>query len=87
MLHFSGILINVNYESTGKSPHWVGVEGMETKDGKDYFIISPTSVNDSKVGTGQLRNSAGWKKNDAGKILVPVEKTKGYVVFSMDNAI
>ena len=73
-------LVNVNYDDKG-SDHWVGVIGMETIDGTDYLIVSPTSVTDSAVGKDSLRGKQGWRKNSEGDILVPTSETKGYVNF------
>ena len=72
--------VNVNYES-GKNDHWVGVIGFVEKNGKDYLMISQTSINDSAVGKENLRGKQGWLKDDNGNILVPVSETKGYVNF------
>ena len=75
-------VIKVQYCSNANSPHWVGVIGKETVDGIDYFVISPTSTNDSSVSAGSLRYAQGWKKNSAGEILVPVDKVRAYRIYS-----
>ena len=73
--------IKVPYNSD-KKEHWVGVNGfLIDKNGKGFFIISPTSVNDSHVGAGSARGGVGWKKH-GNDILVPASSITGYVVFS-----
>jgi RHS repeat-associated protein len=76
-------LVNVNWG--GGSDHWVGVEGIETIEGTDYLIVSHTSVNDLAVGRNSPRIRQGWVtkggENTFPKILVPVDKIKGYVTF------
>ena len=78
--------INVNYDSAGHD-HWVGVQGIETINGKDYIKISPTSQNDFAVDPEDLRGKQGWLRNSNGDILVPVDQTKEYVNFTRNNAI
>ena len=76
-------IIRVQYDTNpDEDHHWVGVNGKETVDGIDYFVISPTSVNDSNITSTSLRGIQGWKKNSNNEILVPVNKVKEYRVFS-----
>ena len=72
-------IIRVQYDTNpDEHHHWVGVNGKETVDGIDYFVISPTSVNDSNITSTSLRGIQGWKKNSNNEILVPVNKVKEY---------
>ena len=82
-LHNYYTIIRVQYDTNpDEDHHWVGVNGKETVDGIDYFVISPTSVNDSNITSTSLRGIQGWKKNSNNEILVPVNKVKEYRVFS-----
>jgi hypothetical protein len=75
-------LVKVQYDSNPNHDHWVGVKGITSFEGKDYIVIAPTSRNDLNVaGNNSLRREQGWLSAD-GNILVPVEKTNGYVTFS-----
>jgi len=72
---------NVNYEPHGK-PHWVGVNGIVTREGTDYISITGTSSKDSKdieftIGT---RGTKGWIK-EGNNILVPMSEVKEYQRF------
>ena len=76
-------IIRVQYDNNpDQNHHWVGVTGKETVDGVDYFVISPTSVNDSNVSPNSIRGIQGWKKNSNDEILVPVDKVKAYRSYS-----
>jgi len=77
--YYTGIKVPYNSE---KKEHWVGVNGVQTdENGNDFFIISPTSVNDTNVGSGTARGGAGWQKS-GDNILVPASSVAGYVIFS-----
>jgi hypothetical protein len=77
-------LVKVQYDSAN-SPHWVGVRGIDTINGIDYVIISPTSENDDPTGgLGPGRTGQGWiRQND--NVYVPVERTTEYRIFSTPN--
>ena len=87
--------VKVKYNDAGDD-HWVGVAGMTSLDGKDYLIITGSSVNDSYLGNGlswnketekyeytdtNNRQGKGWKFVN-GQILVPVENTTDYINFT-----
>ena len=74
-------IINVNYTKKGKEgDHWVGLQKVVTVDGIDYAIIAASSNNDSSISTGKIadRKGRGWKIDEHGNIMVPVNQTKGY---------
>jgi hypothetical protein len=74
-------LIKVRYNSAN-SPHWVGVQGIETIGGIDYVTISPTSVNDNPADIlGPSRTGQGWIRRN-GNVYIPVEETTEYRIFS-----
>ncbi len=78
--YYTGIKVSWNSD---KKEHWVGVNGVNTDaEGNNFFIISPTSINDKYVGAGSDRGGVGWTINNNGDILVPENRVQGYVIFS-----
>ena len=90
--------INVNWNDKNYE-HWVGMNSIETVNGKDYCVITVSSVNDSVIanttiveqkdgsyiynGQNNNRLGKGWL-NENGQILIPTEQVKGYVTFSKE---
>lgn len=70
--------------TTGGDKHWVGVEGVVEKDGKTYFSITQTSINDGKL--AGTRSNVGWQKTEEGMILVPSSKAHKMEVYTNPNA-
>lgn len=79
--------IEVIYSKDPDSKHWVGVNGVKTVGDTLYYIISPTSVNDSQVDAAEFRGYAGWKKDSDGNILVPASNVTGAVIFEEKKCI
>ena len=87
--------INVNWNDSN-SEHWVGMNGIETINGKDYCVVTISSVNDTAIknttikqnengdyyydGYGNNRLGKGWL-NENGQVLIPLEQVKGSVTF------
>jgi hypothetical protein len=67
--------------------HWVGASALETIGGREYFRISPTSVNDWNLGdntSGNNRRGLGWLlRNNGQNIYVPLTRVAEYVVYSL----
>ena len=87
--------INVNWNDAN-SDHWVILKGMTTINGKDYYIITPSSDNDWVITNntikikngayyydahGNNRSGKGWI-NENGQVLIPIDQVKRYVSFS-----
>ena len=75
------------------------MNSVETINGKDYCVITVSSVNDSVIanttiveqkdssyiykGQNNNRLGKGWI-NENGQVLIPTEQVKGYVTFSKE---
>jgi RHS repeat-associated protein len=80
----NAIVVEVAFNAAGAS-HFVGVKDIETINGKDYVVISPTSQNDNSVGSGSNRSTQGWTTNSKGETVAPTAAVKSYVVFTQVN--
>jgi len=81
-------ILNVNYTPEGKKgDHWVGLQNIVSIDGKDYAVIGASSKNDSSISTGKYadRKGRGWKMDEHGNIMVPLDQTKGYRTYWKGN--
>jgi hypothetical protein len=72
--------VNVNYDAKG-GPHWVGVKGVVTMEGKDYIEIAPTSIGDINWDDNSSRAGRGWVGKGA-RAFVPVDQVKEYVRYA-----
>lgn len=79
--YYTGIYVPYNGDGDN---HWVGVNGMVTRDDENYFVVSATSKYDTVDQILKNRFDAGWiKENDT--ILIPESKVQGAIVFKEEK--
>ncbi len=86
--------LKVRYDQSGQGEHWVGANDIVTRNGQQFFSITPTSANDSILGTSELNNRGGrgWQtdvnaQGEVTAIYVPLDQVQAYKVFTIQEPI